>query len=82
MSMAVDTGGAGPLALRWRRLKRHRLALVSLAFLAVLVVLSFGAPIIADLRGVDPATTDLFRRHEAPSGEHWKWRRTSPPFAL
>jgi len=60
-----------PLALRWRRLRRHRLALASLAFLTVLVVLAFAASLIAELRGVDPAATDLFRRHEPPSAERW-----------
>jgi peptide/nickel transport system permease protein len=71
MSLVADSTGASPLYLRWRRLQRHRLAVVSLAFLALLVVLSFGAPLIAELRGVDPSTTDLFRRHEAPSAQHW-----------
>ena len=50
---------------------RHRLAQVSLVFLAVLLVLSLAAPLIAQLRGVDPSTTDLFRRLEPPSAEHW-----------
>jgi peptide/nickel transport system permease protein len=27
--------------------------------------------VIADGRGIDPATTDLFRRFEPPSAEHW-----------
>ena len=40
-------------------------------FLAVLLVLSLAAPLIADLRGVDPTATDLFRRFEPPSAEHW-----------
>ena len=57
--------------LVWMRLVRHRLALASLAFLVVLLVLSLAAPLIADLRGVDPTATDLFRRLEPPSAEHW-----------
>jgi peptide/nickel transport system permease protein len=55
----------------WGRLLRHHLARVSLIFLAVMVVLSLAAPLIADLRGVDPAHTDLFRRFEPPSGQFW-----------
>ena len=43
----------------------------SLAFLVVLLVLSLAAPLIADLRGIDPSTTDLFRRWKPPSAEHW-----------
>src|SRR5258708_37228325 len=53
------------------RLVRHRLALASLTFLIGLLVLSLAAPLIADLRGVDPTATDLFRRLEPPSAEHW-----------
>ena len=60
-----------PRRLVWTRLLRHRLAQLSLVFLGGLVVLSFAAPLIADLRGIDPAATDLFRRLEAPSAEYW-----------
>ena len=62
---------ASPSHLVWMRLVRHRLALASLFFLVVLLVLSLAAPLIADLRGVDPTATDLFRRLEPPSAEHW-----------
>jgi ABC-type dipeptide/oligopeptide/nickel transport systems, permease components len=55
----------------WTRLLRHRLAWASLIFLAILIVLSLTAPLIANLRGVDPSQTDLFRRFEGPSAEHW-----------
>ncbi|HSS83207.1 MAG TPA: ABC transporter permease, partial [Reyranella sp.] len=65
------TVAASPRRLAWGRLMRHSLAQVSLAFLAVLFVLSLAAPLIAQLRGIDPSTTDLFRRLEAPSAEHW-----------
>src|SRR3979490_3452740 len=65
------TTAASPRRLVWSRLMRHRLAQASLAFLAILLVLSLAAPLIADLRGVDPSATDLFRRLEPPSAEHW-----------
>ena len=68
---APRTEGASPGKLVWLRLVRHRLAVVSLAFLAVLLVLSLMAPWIADWRGVDPTATDLFRRLEPPSAAHW-----------
>ncbi len=55
----------------WRRLLRHRLAWASLAFLSVMLVLALAAPLIAELRGIDPTQTDLFRRFEGPSAEHW-----------
>ena len=55
----------------WRRMLRHRLAWASLAFLSVMLVLAILAPLIAELRGVDPTQTDLFRRFEGPSAQHW-----------
>jgi len=55
----------------WRRMLRHRLAWISLAFLGVMLVLAVAAPLIAELRGIDPTETDLFRRFEGPSARHW-----------
>ena len=55
----------------WSRLRRHHLARASLIFLIVIVVLSLAAPLIAELRGVDPTQTDLFRRFEPPSAAYW-----------
>ena len=52
-------------------MKRHRLAQVSLVFLAVLLVLALTAPLIAQMRGIDPTMTDLLRRFEPPSAEFW-----------
>ena len=52
-------------------MRRHRLALVSLVFLAILLVLSLAAPWIADARGIDPTMTDLLQRFEPPSARHW-----------
>lgn len=55
----------------WRRLLRHRLAWASLTFLSVMLVLALAAPLIAELRGIDPTQTDLFRRFEGPSAQYW-----------
>ena len=55
----------------WRRMLRHRLAWISLAFLSALLVLALAAPLLAELRGIDPTETDLFRRFEGPSAGHW-----------
>jgi peptide/nickel transport system permease protein len=62
---------AHPTRLVWRRLIRHRLAEVSLVFLVVLLALSLTAPLIAQLRGVDPSMTDLYHRLEGPSARNW-----------
>ncbi|MFI5001222.1 MAG: ABC transporter permease [Reyranellales bacterium] len=67
----MTAAAAHPRLLVWRRLLRHRLAQASLMFLAALLALSLAAPLIAALRHVDPTLTDLFRRFEAPSAEHW-----------
>jgi peptide/nickel transport system permease protein len=55
----------------WSRLRRHHLARASMIFLIVIMVLSLAAPLIAELRGVDPTQTDLFRRFEPPSAAYW-----------
>jgi len=60
-----------PGRLVWRRLLRHRLAQVSLVFLAVLLALSLSAPLIAEWRGIDPTMTDLLQRFEPPSATFW-----------
>ena len=52
-------------------MKRHRLAQVSLVFLACLLVLALTAPLIARMRGIDPTMTDLLRRFEPPSAAFW-----------
>ncbi len=62
---------AHPNRLVWRRLIRHRLAEISLVFLVVLLALSLAAPLIAQLRGVDPSMTDLYHRLEGPSARNW-----------
>jgi peptide/nickel transport system permease protein len=67
----MSAAAASPARLVWRRLLRHRLAQASLVFVTVLLVLSLAAPVIASLRGIDPATTDLLRRLEPPSAQNW-----------
>src|SRR5471032_1137333 len=66
--MSVATS---PTRLVWRRFLRHRLAEASLVFLAVLLALSLAAPLIAQLRGIDPSMTDLHHRLEGPSAHFW-----------
>jgi peptide/nickel transport system permease protein len=55
----------------WHRFLAHRLALASLAVLALLGLLSLAGPWIADARGIDPAATDLLARLEPPSARYW-----------
>lgn len=55
----------------WRRFRRHGFAVGSLAVLLVLAALSLLAPLIADIRGIDPNDANLLSRLEPPSWEHW-----------
>ena len=69
--MTATAPSSSPGRLVRTRLLRHRLAQVALSFLVVLLALALCAPILAELRGIDPSMTDLFRRFEPPSAEHW-----------
>ena len=53
-----------------RRFVRHRLAVASLAVLAVLVLAAAGAPLIEALLDLNASTTSLFQRFQPPSVAH------------
>jgi peptide/nickel transport system permease protein len=55
----------------WRRFRRHGFAVASLALLSLLALLALIAPLVADLRGIDPNDADLLSRLEPPSWKHW-----------
>ncbi|MFT5390270.1 MAG: peptide/nickel transport system permease protein [Gammaproteobacteria bacterium] len=55
----------------WRRIRRHRLALISGGMLAVLALACLSAPIIEQLSGHDSTRVNLFARQSAPSPAHW-----------
>jgi peptide/nickel transport system permease protein len=57
-------------SIRWRALRRHRPAMLSLAVLMLLAVFCFSAPLYAALMGLDPNTTDLLARYDPPSSTH------------
>ncbi len=54
--VALPTRAVSPSALVWQRFLRHRLALASLAFLGILLVLSLAAPLIAASNGFSPCS--------------------------
>ena len=56
-----------PTALALQRLRRHRLAMLSIAVLAGLAVLVSSADLVAALLGVDPNAVDLLNRTAPPS---------------
>jgi peptide/nickel transport system permease protein len=79
-----DRGGAGgfsyaarsPRALFWRRLRGDRFALVSLAFIALLLLIAIAAPLVVEIAGVpgpyvqNSNATDAFGSPLGPSAAH------------
>jgi peptide/nickel transport system permease protein len=59
-------GGGGSRTLR--RLLRNRAAVISFAFIAILVLIAILSPWIMPY---DPARQDLVQRLQSPSGDHW-----------
>jgi peptide/nickel transport system permease protein len=65
-----------PLQLFWRRLRQDRVALLALAFIAVLVIFAIAAPLIVKLFGAPPPNQqssqalDQFGTPTGPSGAH------------
>ncbi len=55
----------------WRRFRRNGFAVASLALLFLLALLSLAAPLIAEIRNIDPNAADLLTRLEPPSWRHW-----------
>jgi peptide/nickel transport system permease protein len=76
----LDVGGAiaarSPRQLFWRRFRRDRLALVSLGFVVLLVLVAIAAPLVVKLAGVpgpyvqNPNATDAFGSPLGPSAAH------------
>ena len=64
---AITLDGLSPGRLRWHRLRRHRMAVVSAFVLIGLCLSALGAPVIEQLMGHDSNRVDLFNRFAAPS---------------
>jgi peptide/nickel transport system permease protein len=77
-----DLAGAAPVAARsplqlfWRRFRRDRVALVSLAFIVGLIVVAIAAPLVVSLLGLpgpnvqNPNLTNAFGSPLGPSSAH------------
>jgi ABC-type dipeptide/oligopeptide/nickel transport system permease subunit len=70
--------GRSPWQLFWRRFRSDRVALVSLVFIALLVLMAIFAPLVVDIAGEpDPDARDtaaldpLFATPTGPSSEHY-----------
>jgi peptide/nickel transport system permease protein len=76
----LDAGGdiaaLSPLQLFWRRFRKDRVALVSLGFIAVLVLVAIAAPLIVKILGLpgpyvqNLSLTDEFGSPLGPTGAH------------
>ena len=76
MSATVADRAVSPWRLRWRRFRRHRTGMGSLAILALLVAFVAAASPVAAWLHVDPYETDLLSQYAPPSPQHW--RRVRP----
>lgn len=56
--------------LRWRRLRRNRVAMLGGIVLLLLVLFAASAPVYEQLMGIDVNDTNLLRRFEPPSAQH------------
>jgi peptide/nickel transport system permease protein len=76
LDLGGDIAARSPLQLFWRRFRRDRVAMVSLAFIGFLVLLAVLAPLVVEILGLPgPYTqnsnlTDSFGSPLGPSGAH------------
>jgi peptide/nickel transport system permease protein len=75
-SVAARSMTTTPLQLFWRRFRRDRLALVSLGFITLLIVVAIAAPLVVSLLGLpgpnaqNPNLTNAFGSPLGPSSAH------------
>jgi peptide/nickel transport system permease protein len=73
---ARSAAATTPLQLFWRRFRRDRVALVSLGFIALLIVVAIAAPLVVSLLGLpgpnvqNPNLTNAFGSPLGPSSAH------------
>jgi peptide/nickel transport system permease protein len=71
-----DVAAKSPGQLFWRRFRRDRVALASLAFIAFLIIIAIAAPLVVDVLGLpspntqNPNLTDAFGSPLGPSSAH------------
>jgi ABC-type dipeptide/oligopeptide/nickel transport system permease subunit len=76
LDVGGDIAGRSPLHLFWRRLRRDRVAMASLAFIVFLVVIALAAPLVVSLLGLpgpdvqNLSLTDSFGSPLGPSFAH------------
>jgi peptide/nickel transport system permease protein len=70
-ALAAPRRSAGPFKAAWRRFSANRLAVVALAILVLLILISLAAPLIATyVTKASPTDQRLLYNFEPPSAEH------------
>lgn len=76
LETGADIAARSPLQLFWRRFRRDRVAIVSLGFIVLLIVLAIAAPLVVKILGLpgpnvqNPNATDQFGSPLGPSSGH------------
>jgi peptide/nickel transport system permease protein len=76
LETGAEIAARSPLQLFWRRFRRDRVAIVSLAFIVLLVIVAFAAPLVVKLFGLpgpyvqNLSLTDEFGSPLGPTGAH------------
>jgi ABC-type dipeptide/oligopeptide/nickel transport system permease subunit len=76
LETGAEISARSPLQLFWRRFRRDRVAIASLAFIVFLIVLAVAAPLVVELLGLpspyaqNPNLTDSFGSPLGPTGAH------------
>lgn len=58
-------------SLRFARLIKDKAAIIGALTLLILIVISYLSPLLTYVVGLDGSTTDLLKRFDPPSAEHW-----------
>jgi peptide/nickel transport system permease protein len=69
MSQTLDKA-VSPWTLRWRRFRRHKTGMASLAILILLAAFALSAWPVATYLGIDPYNADLLSQYQPPSPDH------------
>jgi peptide/nickel transport system permease protein len=76
LEAGAEISARSPLQLFWRRFRRDRVAVASLAFIVFLIIIAIAAPLVVELLGLpspyalNPNLTDSFGSPLGPTGAH------------
>lgn len=76
MSITSSTGSSTASSLSYRQralrhLRQDRITMFAIVLLLVIMLLSFGAPLIGQVLNLDPEYQELLGRLQGPSSDHW-----------